>query len=383
MSRNATPKGTLFELQRVCLSRNIAFVTFCLPESTDICTFIQYKSQPREINSLLQIDSQQGFILAPFIQNEKFPICLLKPDRVIFGHMVDEDLLEEIRLIKGHDNGFSTSKVSFYECSKNEFLHEANTIKKAIQSGSLDKAVLSRVHLTGNNFNLEGPEIFNSLCKKYPNVFRYLLNIPIAGSWIGATPEPLVKVHDTVIETVSLAGTQKLNGVPVGEVAWHTKEIDEQKIVTSFIENLLYDFGITNYLKNGPYSQQAANLVHLKSTFSFNRTSLKETLGEFLSALHPTPSVCGLPKDEAFGLIHELEKHERAYYSGFLGPLNFSGCSNLFVNLRCLRMLQNQFALFAGAGITSGSDAENEWEETELKMQTLLSVLNNQDTDDE
>lgn len=381
MSRIASFKNALFELQRVCLSRNIAFVTFCLPDSMEICTFIQYKSQPQFIGSLLQIDSQSGFILAPFFQNEKFPIYLLKPDRILYGYGVDEDIIEELRAVKGQNEGFSAPFGSVYECPKDEFLQQAKTIKNAIQSGSLDKAVLSRIYLAGNNFNLEGPEIFNALLEKNPNAFRYLLNIPNAGTWTGATPEPLLKVHDTVIETVSLAGTQKLNGVQVGEVEWHTKEIEEQKIVTAFIENLLDDFGITNYFKNGPDSQQAANLVHLKSTFSFNRTSLKQTLGEFLSALHPTPSVCGLPKDHAFDLIHLLEKHDRAYYTGFLGPLNFSGSSNLFVNLRCLRVLQHEFALFAGAGITSGSDVDNEWEETELKLQTLLSVLNNPDRD--
>jgi len=383
MSRIATSRDRLFELQRVCLSGNIAFVTFRLPESKDMCTFIQYKSQPQKISSLLQVDSQPGFLLAPFIHNEKYPIYLLKPDHIIYGYGVDEDILEEIRSLKKPDKEFTTSPVSLYECSKAEFLQEAKAIKNAIKSGSLDKAVLSRVHLAGNNFNLEGPEIFNALCNTYPNVFIYLLNIPVAGNWLGATPEPLLKVYDSVIETVSLAGTQKLNGVPVGKVVWNDKETEEQRIVTDFIENLLDSFGITNYQKYGPDSQQAANVVHLKSTFSFYRTSLKKTLGEFLSALHPTPSVCGLPKDEAFSLIHRLEKHERAYYTGFLGPLNFSGCSNLFVNLRCMRVLQNQFALFAGAGITSGSDPKNEWEETELKMQTLLSVLNNPDHDDE
>ncbi len=379
MSRIASIKDSLFELQKVCLSQNIAFVTFCLPNQKDIYTFIQHKSHPQKIDSLSQINTQQGFILAPFYENPKFPIFLLEPDCIIQGLEVDKEKINELRAAARSNDEFISSDI-VYESSKDEFLHQVEAIKKEIQTGSLDKAVLSRVHLVSRNDDLEVPEIFNELCTNYPRAFKYILNIPGAGNWIGATPEPLLEVHDNVIETVSLAGTQKLNGVPIEKVKWQTKELDEQKFVTAFIESHLSDFGITGYLKNGPFSQQAANLVHLKSTFSFDRNSLKEKFGEFLSALHPTPSVCGLPKNEAYNFIKQLEKHEREYYTGFLGPLNIVGSSSLFVNLRCMRVLPNQFALFVGAGITSGSTPENEWEETELKMQTLLSVLNKLNT---
>jgi isochorismate synthase len=256
-------------------------------------------------------------------------------------------------------------------------------IKKEIQSGSIDKAVLSRVHLVEREMRPEPAEIFKVLCVKYPKAFKYILNIPGAGNWIGATPEPLIEACGDVAEAVSLAGTRKLNGAPAGKVEWQTKEREEQKFVTVYIENLLADFGITPYRKNGPFNEQAADLVHLKSSFTFDRNLLKEKFGEFVSALHPTPSVCGLPKETASGFIRQLEKHERRYYTGFLGPLNLDGNAHLFVNLRCMQVLPHRFALFAGAGITASSDPGSEWDETEFKMQTLLSVLNHPDPDHE
>ncbi|MDP1622470.1 MAG: chorismate-binding protein [Bacteroidales bacterium] len=380
MSKIASVKATLSELQMVCLSRNIAFVTYCLPDSRDILTLIQYKSQPRKLDSLSQLNSRQGFVLAPFLETEKFPVFLLEPDHIIHGREVDKDILEELKTITVADDGFNTSHDYLYESQKAEFLQQVVAIKKEIQSGSLGKAVFSRIHIVESNDRQGVSEIFTALFTCYPTAFRYVLNIRGAGCWIGASPEPLMEVRDNIVETVSLAGTQKLNGTPAGKVEWQSKEMEEQRFVTAYIESHLNDFGITGYLKRGPFSQQAANLVHLKSTFSFDRDSLGENLGEFISALHPTPSVCGWPKAEAFGLIRHLEKHERGYYSGFLGPINIDGRINLYVNLRCMLVLQRQFALFAGAGITSGSNPEKEWEETELKMQTLLSVLRNMDT---
>ena len=381
MRRIASLKGSITELQKVCLSRNIAFVTFCTPGSKDIQTLIQYKSSPGTISSLSQINFQQGFVFAPFAENRKFPVFLVKPDFIINGYAVDRNILEKLKEADGSDKGINSANDTIYESSKDEFLGQAELIKVGIHSGALEKAVLSRVRLVENKGVSDVPDIFNKIIHKYPQAFRYMLNIPGAGTWTGATPELLVEVNDNVIGTVSMAGTQKLKGIPAGKVEWQIKEKDEQKFVTKFIENHLKDFGITDYIKKGPFNQPAANLVHLKSTFSFSRSSLKEGLGKFISALHPTPSVCGSPKEEASQFIRQLEKHEREYFTGFLGPLNIAGRSNLFVNIRCMRVLQHQFALFAGAGITSGSDVGNEWKETEFKMQTLLSVMYNTKTD--
>jgi isochorismate synthase len=197
----------------------------------------------------------------------------------------------------------------------------------------------------------------------------------VAGVWMGASPEPILEIQEQTVETVSLAGTQKLNGTPLEQITWKIKEKTEQDYVTQFIEDHLNALGIKTYTKTGPYNFRAANLVHLKSTFSFQKSLLGQNVGMFLSQLHPTPSVCGVPKDTAGQLIRKLEKHERSYYTGFLGPFQWEGMTSLFVNLRCMKILDKGFALYAGAGITAESVPENEWEETVQKMTTMLSVV--------
>jgi len=112
------------------------------------------------------------------------------------------------------------------------------------------------------------------------------------------------------------------------------------------------------------------------TSFEFRQKEIKNNFTELLCKLHPTPSVGGLPIKKALDFIVQNEKHNRAYYAGFLGPINISKKSAIFVNLRCLQLIENEFVLYSGAGITASSVAEKEWEETENKMLTLMNVIN-------
>jgi isochorismate synthase len=94
-----------------------------------------------------------------------------------------------------------------------------------------------------------------------------------------------------------------------------------------------------------------------------------------LQLLHPTSAVCGVPLDSSLEFLHQHEGYKRQFYTGYLGPVNFMDGINIFVNLRCLQLVEGKAILYAGAGITQDSIAENEWEETELKLNTLLKVL--------
>ena len=94
-----------------------------------------------------------------------------------------------------------------------------------------------------------------------------------------------------------------------------------------------------------------------------------------LELLHPTSAVCGMPKSQALQFITETETFDRSYYSGFLGPVNLAGSTDIFVNIRCMQLLPERAVLYSGAGITSESKPEKEWLETELKCDTLLNLV--------
>lgn len=371
---NVSLTNSLYKLQKICFAGDIPFVSYCLPNTRDIITLIQYKSLPVKLKSIEEINKREGFVIAPFYENRKNPLYFLEPDISVCGFDIDNSVIEQLNGISF--KGAVKTLPDYYVADKNEFTDQVNQIVQTIKSGPIDKVVLSRIQLIDNDNNTEALEIFYALCQKYPRAFKYIFNVPGAGCWLGATPEPLLEIHDNVVQTVSLAGTQNLNGIPVENVKWNKKEQEEQKFVTDFIEDHLVKFGITNYEKQGPISQPAANLVHLKSVFSFDSSVLNGKIGELISVLHPTPSVCGLPRRKSFEYIKKLEHHNREYYTGFLGPVNIDSSTHVYVNLRCMKMLQSKFALFIGAGITSGSDPESEWDETNQKMMTMLNVIN-------
>lgn len=98
-------------------------------------------------------------------------------------------------------------------------------------------------------------------------------------------------------------------------------------------------------------------------------------LGDVLKNLHPTPAVCGIPKADTYQFICNEEGYDRQYYSGIIGRLNPASDTQLYVNLRCMRIDKHTATLFAGSGILTSSTAESEWEETCEKMKTMQTIL--------
>ena len=112
----------------------------------------------------------------------------------------------------------------------------------------------------------------------------------------------------------------------------------------------------------------------LKTDFLFQ---LKETgfLGDLLKELHPTPAVCGLPKDKAYQFITEHEGYDRRYYSGYVGWIDPEGHTDIYVNLRCMEIRSTETKLYAGGGILPSSEVRSEWKETGEKMKTMMSLI--------
>lgn len=216
--------------------------------------------------------------------------------------------------------------------------------------------------------------LFNRLCFTYPNAFVSLVAIPGVGTWIGATPELLMSWNQTSLSTVSLAGT---NWASNGKVrGWYDKELNEQALVSEYIRECFHGLGIYDYTEYPTETIKIGKLQHLQTKFGLeHRTDLKDLPQEILQMLHPTPAVCGVPKEGAMDFIRTTESHARGFYAGFLGPVNFGTSSELFVNLRCMQLQKEAAILYAGAGITEDSDPKKEWQETDSKLDALLTIL--------
>jgi len=212
---------------------------------------------------------------------------------------------------------------------------------------------------------------FSNMMSKYINAFVYVWFHPKIGLWMGATPEKLVSIENNQFKTMALAGTQPYTK----NVKWNTKEIIEQELVTTYItsklESIHLDFNVSK-----PYTVKAGALAHIRTdiTGSFN---FKNDLASILKIMHPTPAVCGMPKQIAKEFILDNENYNREYYTGFLGELNLDNNSHLFVNLRCMQVLKTKILIYVGGGITMDSNAEKEWQETVEKSKIMKKILAN------
>lgn len=318
---------------------------------------LRSESDAMEIDSYKNAPSEPGFIIVPFTSGSSCSPLFIKADNHNRMQLenVDRNQIWEIKAIQTSGN---------FSKTKEEYCKSVHDAVASIQSGDLQKVVLSRVKTINRTSHSNPLNIFYKLCTKYPSAFVSLVYIPGNTLWITATPELLISANDREIKTVSLAGTKLANSTE----EWGYKEKMEQQIVTDYINNILERY-CGNITVSGPNEIMAGNVKHLKTSFS---AKLNTGLWSLVSALHPTPAVCGIPLDYAQKFIKQTEGYDRKYYTGFLGPCNMDGRTNLFVNLRCAEIFADGVKLYIGGGITKGSVPEKEWEETELKSKTLL-----------
>lgn len=368
--------AALCKLQTVCLRQNIPFASYRLPLNREIITVVQHHSMPERLKSLNDLHEKTGFVVSPFTESPAHETFFLQPDCVFFSNNIAEIYIDKLaandRFIKIEKNK-NTTKTTTSE----EFIGNVNKAVSAMKAAEFQKVVLSKLRVEQLPDDFQPEQFFLTLCRKYPHAFVYIMQLPEVGCWIGATPEPLLTIENGTVKTVSLAGTQVGTELETEDYHWSSKEIEEQGIVTNFIEQTLRSLHIADITRLGPENYRAANLIHLKTAFEFPQAHIQNRFSDLLKALHPTPSVGGLPKDEARNFILTNEQHDRGYYTGFFGPVNINEKSAVYVNLRCLQLFDNNFVLYSGAGITSSSVAEKEWEETDNKMLTLMNVMKN------
>lgn len=353
----------------LCVNNGLVSAAYRLPNTQNKVLLVQKDNYTDCDSNLSELLSKQGFMIHPFLSNgskQQF----IRADYLFTDSLSSSELLE-LEQIKNPEFKLN-GEISEQE-EKNSFLKLLDLAKQKCISGELKKVVLSRIiHIEGNYLN-KISTIFNMLCDTYNNAFVFYFN---SGSeiWIGASPEPFLISKDGYFHTTSVAGTRPYN-VKNMHIDWTAKEKDEQAIVSDYIQQVLSKFGISNFDKKGPYPKKAGNLLHLRTDFSFYNQLKSEQVSDFLMNLHPTPAVCGIEKSKAYDFILTNEKHNREYYAGFLGPVGIENHFSLFVNLRSMKVLPSQLALFVGSGITSGSIAENEWDEMEMKAETLRTVI--------
>ena len=342
------------------LQKKLSFAIWSLPGKTDWQGIAQ-NDRDVEMIDLNDIYGANGFIVAPFDISDQ--VKLIRPD-VEFNS--NNFLLED-----DSENSFTHSldpeNNDLFIIEKEAYLTSCNQLISNIKNGDLKKIILSRVMPV----SFEADKLirfFNSLIKTHVHAMVFIYSAG-DGIWLGASPEVFLELRNDRFKTMALAGSK-----PAGDsLDWGKKEIDEQAYVSRYINQKLRETGI-DFEQSELATISAGPVAHLQTIFSGKIDN--KLFPEMIKNLHPTPAVCGIPKEKAMELIVKTEKHNRKDYTGFLGPVN-EGKISLFVNLRSALVTQNILYLFVGGGITADSIADKEWEETGLKAKTLIDCYKN------
>ncbi|MBP2616485.1 chorismate-binding protein [Chryseobacterium jejuense] len=278
-----------------------------------------------------------------------------------------------IKVDFANSNGISITNKSLTEDvtdftaeTKEEYCSTLQQVIEVIKENNLPKLVYSRRKIFTNFNTIDYKASFDNLCKTYPNAFRYMFNEG-KNAWMGAFSEVLGKFNKATheFETMALAGT-----LPTTE-EWTEKEIEEQKPVTTYIQNILKNYS-DQVVQSETYDHVSGNIKHLRT--DFKTTIEPNDLDSLIQDLHPTPAVCGIPKDFCNENIRKYEKFPREFYAGYI-KVETEESILYFVNLRCARLYRNSVHVFVGGGITAQSSPEKEWMETELKSEAILKNL--------
>ena len=370
------------------LDNGYSIAVWQLPGDSDKHVLLSKKSRKIKRTELEELPT--GFVFAPFDRKED-PIFLdadylfsftsdhLSPAKNRIEEKSSELVGEILSYTPSEPKRFYKSQVPIATSLTHErFIALVERSVSEIEKGELEKVVPSRSRSVSLPTNFDLVLGFEKLCGKFPNALVSFVSTPESGSWLGATPELLVSVKDSIFKTVALAGTQPfIEGANLKSVAWTQKEIEEQALVERYIISCFKKIRLREYDELGPKTVVAGNLMHLRSDFTVDmkETNFPQLGSVMLQLLHPTSAVCGAPLEKAEKFLKENEGYDRAFYAGYLGPVNVREQINIFVNLRCMQLHDNLAVVYAGAGVTSDSIPEKEWEETEMKMNTLLRVL--------
>jgi isochorismate synthase len=307
------------------------------------------------ISPSLVLGIAEGFVIAPFLptgQIVTIPISDCNPQDY---HVNNEVYNGSLAVSTSYDRYIDGGKI----------------ILEYLKANCNAKVVYSRVIKAKREFLLS--ERFDAYCKDYPSAFVFCYGTSQTGLWMGCSPETLLISKDNTLHTISLAGTR----LKSTNAAWDVKNIEEQRIVTNYIVDVLRSNGLTPMIGQ-TFTKEAGPVEHIctpiKADVSAITLDKKSFIEKLVKEFSPTPALAGYPKDEALKIISSCEDYERKCYGGFVGPYNNDRDFSFFVNLRSMKINQSEINLFVGGGYTHLSQPSLEWKETEIKAKTLLSI---------
>ena len=250
----------------------------------------------------------------------------------------------------------------------------------AIRSGAMSKVVLARAERLLAATAISADAALGCLREEHPGATLFAFT-GAETSFIGATPERLVRLHDGQVDVTCLAGSAAIGANPaetaeLGQrLLASTKDLREHEIVVeSTIAALRTACCHVERASGTPRLRQARSVQHLETPVTATAGPEADVL-QLSGLLHPTPAVGGFPSAPALALIRRLETFDRGWYAGPVGWVGLDGAGEFSVAIRAALLQGNRATAFAGCGIVANSDPTAEFIETQLKLKPMLAAL--------
>jgi isochorismate synthase len=263
--------------------------------------------------------------------------------------------------------------------AREQWTRGVQKIQAEISRGSIAKAVLARTKSIHANEWFNSAPVLEKLARNSAGCYLFAHRMG-ESCFLGASPERLFRLTDRMIMAESLAGTRPRgetggdDDALAAELLASEKERHEQATVTEHIRAVLNRWCDHVQTNDAPCVRKLQHVQHLSTEIRGNLRDMN-TLDSLLAELHPTPAVCGVPRESAQQLLQNIEPIPRGLYAGALGWISLSA-AEFAVTIRSALLNRQTATIFAGAGITALSNAEAEWEETRNKMQPMMQALN-------
>lgn len=252
----------------------------------------------------------------------------------------------------------------------------------AMQSDSTkQKVVLGRQRQVTLSESLDMAKLIADLQMTQPHNYHFVLKRG-HDIFISATPERLVKIDNSHLATAGVAGTTRRGENDVEDKQLATALLNDPKnlqehaiVVDRIVERLAGVAELT--VPSQPTIMKNPQVQHLYTPITGHVNDGVTTLS-IVERLHPTPALGGQPEEWALAQIAQLEQNPRGLFAAPVGILTPLGDGEMVVGIRSMFAQADKINLFAGAGILADSDAIQEYEETALKMQPMMKLLEKQ-----
>jgi menaquinone-specific isochorismate synthase len=256
------------------------------------------------------------------------------------------------------------------------WLEAVAAARDELAGGAARKVVLARAVEVIADVPLRQDVLLARLRDTYGSCLLYAVD-----RFVGASPELLVARAGDVVRAQPMAGTRPRRGDPdadarlAASLLASAKDREEHQITIDAVIDALLDH--CSYLDAQPEPSVVAmaNVSHLASMVEGRLHLPAPSVLDLVGALHPTPAVCGDPRDVALEMIERYEPRPRGPYAGAVGWVDADGNGEFAVSIRGAVLDGPRAELWAGVGVLADSDPLAELIETEAKLAAMLGAI--------